>query len=289
MSMPLTYQRIDPTGNPYSSGVSATPTTISYVHKTSKQVAPIPSDNPVCIPLGSVGQQISITWIIRDLNAFLELRKWNPNFYIKAIASTHTYDIPVDSVWLIDDLKISRKGNEPGRWTCTLTMTREYNWEADLVSPTPPELVAPTPRTDGVIGVLLYNVDTPTEIIDIAMQEITFEYKSSKQDIAIPGEVHIGIPLGYEGPTITLSGIVKGSDLAGATGWTGNTVLVCDKTSYLEFDIDAPPTNYSRWLIDSIGWRRTSGSAAPSVLALQEWTLSLTLVRYWGQELSGVL
>jgi hypothetical protein len=287
--MTLTYQRIDPTGALYGSAISATPATISYVHKTTKQIAPIPSDNPVCIPLGSIGQQITLQWYIRSASDFLELRKWNPNFYLKATASTHTYDIPVDSIWAVDELRVGRKANEPGRWIASLTMTREWNWEADLVSPTPPELAAPSVRTDSVIGVYLSNVDVSGEYVDIGVQDITFEYKSSKQDIAIPGENHIGIPLGYEGPTITLNGIVKGTDLVGATGWTGNTVLKCEKTSYTEFDIDAPTTNYSRWIIESIGWRRAVASAATGALGSQEWQLSLVLVRYWGQELVGTL
>jgi len=241
------------------------------------------------IPLGSIGPQIMVGWTIRALNDFLELRKWNPNFYIKVISSTYDYDIPTDSIWLIDDLKMSRIKASNLKWACVLTMTREWGWEADLISPTPPELSAPSARTDGIIGVALSNLATPAEVLDIPVQSIEMGYKSSKQDVAIPGEDHIGIPLGYEGPTITLSSIIKGTDLAAATGWTGNTILVVDKTSYLEFDIDNPPTVYSRWIIDNIGWKRASTTASNAGLGDQEWQFNLTLVRYWGQELAGTL
>lgn len=249
------------------------------------QIQAIPQGKHILVPLGDQGPTITPSTYMHTETSFAELRKWWPSqWYVQVTASTFDYDMPVGSIWLLDDLKTLRGKGYMDRWDVMLQLTREWAFDTSPGTPLPFEPTTPTLRSDDVVGVTLEDIETSLQVT-IAPYQIEYTMKGQKEIISVPAGHHIQIPLGCEGPYISMDAHMRGDAFDIVKDWDGPKISKVVATSYAEFDVDTAPTYYSRWIVSNVQFKRSPTQAAAALLADQWWDVSIGLVRYWDWEL----
>ena len=288
--MSVTLQCLNPsTGALYGNAiVFAPPSPLNNLLKSSQisnMIQAIPTTTHIAVPMGEVGPTIQMTGRVHTVANFTELRQWWPsNWYVQVTASTVPYEMPVGSIWLIDNVLTKRSKGYLDWWDITLLMTQEFSFEAQTGAPIPFIPTTPTLRSDGVLGVDLYDIGAATTVT-VTPWQIQYQLNGQKDASPIPESRHIQIPLGVEGPYITLDAYVQGAQQNIMQNWTFNTAIAITNTSYLEFDVNNPTTYYSVWLVNSAKFNRLPTYVAETSTSNQRWAITLSLVRYWGWEL----
>jgi len=285
--MSLVLQRLNPTnGATYGTAITVGPISgLGRGTSIQNMIQPIPQSKHIIVPLGDQGPTITLTGKMHTNANFTELRKWWPsNWYVKATTSSLTDDIPLNSIWLVDEVKTTRKKAYLDWWDIGLQLTREWDYQAFTDAPIPFEPTTPTLRTDGINGVTLLDIES-TDSITLRPYQLEYQFKGDKEIAAIPGQHHVQIPLGCQGPFVTMNAHVNGTDFDTIREWDGPKVSAVTATSFLEFDLDAAPTYYSRWLVNSIQFKQAATNAASSDVSKTWHDVTLSLVRYWDWEL----
>ena len=157
-------------------------------------------------------------------------------------------------------------------------------------------------RTDGVIGLRMENVNDSTQYFDRPLTKITLKYTTTPPAFPIPGEAPLMIlpPMGTVGPIVDIEfWTTTNADFERikrwVTGYQGDTVLRCAKTSYEEIDDDAGSTvgvKNSKWLIGQTQVVRGTASGAaynPTTdVGRVDRKITMSLTRYWNWELIAI-
>lgn len=284
--MGVTLQRLNPaTGAVYGNPITFTPVK-SFSRGTTMQnmIQAVPQSKQILVPLGDQGPTVSFAANIHTESTFGEFRKWWPsNWYVKVTSGLgpYDYDMPCGSIWLIDDVRTIRGKAYLDRWDAMMQLTREWDFQASAGTPLPFEPTTPTLRTDGVNGVYLTDADGGA--VNLVPYQIEYSMKGQKEIAAIPRGKHIQIPLGVEGPYVTMEAHMRGMYFNVIKDWDNFTEVIINKTAYSEFDVEAG-SYYSRWGISNVMFKRAPTQAAEASLANQWWDVSIGLVRWWDRE-----
>lgn len=120
--------------------------------------------------------------------------------------------------------------------------------------------------------------------ITTKLTKIVVKHTGNPQAFALYDEEAIAIlpPLGNIGPVIDIDFKISSDtdfQLIKMWGATRSLIVGVDQVAYPEFDIDNPPTFYSKWIGSNINVSRPIGSAVASGTTYREVSMSLT--RYW--------
>ena len=168
-------------------------------------------------------------------------------------------------------------------WQVRIKATKEWSWKGFGETYDMAPFVNCPLRVDGTLGVTLQDIGAASAVT-IKPYQLQYQMNGQKEIVAIPSAHHVQLPLGTDGPYVTISAHVREDVFEAIADWDRQVTLKCNASSYVQFDTEALSSYYARYQMHSLTYERLSGYAAASLPSGRWWGVAMTLVRYWDWE-----
>lgn len=287
-------------------------TKLTKINKVNEVIVGVPGDLHVNVPIGPEAKeyQLEFSWNMANPpegnHTYVEsLKNWTCNSIyrltpdgvtmddIVTYDGTPAYYIPRNVTTTRDKTGMAGGALVTGgyqRWMVSMNLIKLR--DEDVVDCPDFEDVLPS---NPYVGGIYAPSFTMTELrygnaITTKLTRIVVKHTGNPQAFALYDEEAIAIlpPLGNIGPVIDIDFKIQTTeqmDLIKMWGATRSLIVGVTQTGYPEFDIDNPPTFYSKWVGSNINISRPIGSVTGSKT---EREVSMSLTRYWSYEIIEV-
>jgi hypothetical protein len=306
--MPLAITRVKKLGGVWvaADGVPANTTLSKFtvINKMEAVTTPVPGDSHISVAIGPEAKAYTIEfpWNMNEApcvgQTYVEsLKRWTCNSVYAATPTGSLVDDMQVGYYLAKTITTTREktgmAGAVARWMVSLNLVKLRDQDV-IDCPDFQDEVQHNPATSTATEPMFKMTNARTgEVLTTKLTKVTVKHNGSVQSFPLYDEEAITIlpPLGNVGPQIDIEFRVKSRaefNTISMWGATRTLIVGVDQVGYPEFDIDNPPTYYSKWIGSGISSVRAVASGAGYASGFTERMVSMSLLRYWSYQIIEV-